>query len=97
VARRRHSPDGGPLDLEELPVADGVLVAVGSILVYARGHLGVSLDEVRHAAGMVTMPVRKQDMGDVDVAFLKESGYAIYPNRQALNFTSAPASFVIRL
>ena len=63
--------DGGPFDFEDLAVGDGLLGAARAVFVEGVGEVWVEAEEVGYAAGVVTVPVGEQGVGEGDVGGLE--------------------------
>lgn len=62
VAWRMNRADRSPLDGKYLAVLNRLLAVVGRILVHAISQVWVHAEQVRHAFGVIAMPVRQEDM-----------------------------------
>ena len=79
VAGGEDCTDGGALGAENLAVFDGVLAAVGLVFVDARRIFGVIGYQVWHAAGVVTVPVGQENVGDVEISVSEERSQVLSP------------------
>lgn len=61
-----YCADGSAVYVEDLAIRDGFLAFVGCVLVNGAGEVGVEAKEVGDSAGMVTVPVGKEDVGQGD-------------------------------
>jgi hypothetical protein len=62
VARGVNRANRGPLYSEYLTVLNWLLVVVGRILVYGISQVWVQAEQVRHAFGVIAMPMRQEHM-----------------------------------
>lgn len=61
MARSENCTDSGSFNGEDLAICDGILAAIGSVLVNSVYPVGVMGCKIRNATGMISMPVSEKD------------------------------------
>lgn len=84
VAGSVHGADGGALDGDDLAVGDGLLGLAGVVFVDRGGEVWVEAEEVRDSAGVITVPVSEQDVGERHVGGGERRGNQAGPFWDAL-------------